>query len=39
LPTTLVVDGNGLVCRRFVGPRDLAVFEALLADSGVRGMF
>ncbi len=38
LPTTLVVDGSGLVRRRFVGPRDLAVFEAMLADSGVPGM-
>lgn len=31
LPTTIIVDANGYVRRRFVGTRNLAVFEALIA--------
>ena len=32
LPTTLIVDGSGNICRRFVGARDLATFEAMLTE-------
>jgi thiol-disulfide isomerase/thioredoxin len=31
LPTTIIIDANGFVRRRFVGSRDIAVFEALIA--------
>ena len=34
LPTTIIVDANGNVRRRFVGARSLAVFEAMLAEAG-----
>jgi thiol-disulfide isomerase/thioredoxin len=33
LPTTVIVDAAGHVRRRFIGPRSLAVFEALLAEA------
>jgi thiol-disulfide isomerase/thioredoxin len=32
LPTTVIVDKNGNVRRRFVGARSLAVFEAMITD-------
>jgi thiol-disulfide isomerase/thioredoxin len=31
LPTTIIIDTNGFVRRRFVGSRDIAVFEAFIA--------
>ncbi len=31
LPTTVIVDPYGAICRRFVGARDLNTFEAMLA--------
>ncbi len=31
LPTTIIIDANGFIRRRFVGTRDIAVFEALIA--------
>jgi thiol-disulfide isomerase/thioredoxin len=34
LPTTVTVDRNGNVRRRFVGARSLAVFEAMIAEAG-----
>ena len=34
LPTTVIVDTNGKVRRRFVGARSLAVFEAMIAEAG-----
>jgi len=34
LPTTVIVDANGNVRRRFVGARSLAVFEAMIAEAG-----
>jgi thiol-disulfide isomerase/thioredoxin len=34
LPTTVIVDANGFVRRRFVGARGLAVFEAMIAEAG-----
>jgi hypothetical protein len=33
LPTTVIVDAQGNVRRRFVGARNLAVFEAMLAEA------
>lgn len=33
LPTTVIVDAAGHVRRRFIGPRPLAVFEAMLAEA------
>jgi len=33
LPTTVIVDANGNVRRRFVGARSLAVFEAMIAEA------
>lgn len=35
LPTTLIVDAQGKIRRRFVGARSLPVFEAMLAEVGV----
>jgi hypothetical protein len=32
LPMTLIVDASGNIRRRFVGARDLATFEAMLAE-------
>jgi thiol-disulfide isomerase/thioredoxin len=34
LPTTVIVDAEGNVRRRFVGARSLPVFEAMLAEAG-----
>ena len=34
LPTTIIVDAQGNVRRRFVGARSLAVFEAMIAEAG-----
>jgi thiol-disulfide isomerase/thioredoxin len=31
LPTTIIIDANGFVRRRFVGTRDISVFEAFIA--------
>jgi len=33
LPTTVIVDANGNVRRRFVGARGIAVFEAMIAEA------
>ena len=33
LPTTVIVDAQGIVRRRFVGARNLAVFEAMIAEA------
>ena len=33
LPTTVIVDTHGNVCRRFVGTRSLPVFEAMIAEA------
>ena len=33
LPTTVLVDAQGKVRRRFVGARNLAVFEAMIAEA------
>ena len=33
LPTTVIVDAQGNVRRRFIGARDLAVFEAMIAEA------
>jgi thiol-disulfide isomerase/thioredoxin len=33
LPTTVVVDAQGRIRRRFVGPRSLPVFEAMIAEA------
>jgi thiol-disulfide isomerase/thioredoxin len=33
LPTTVIVDARGNVRRRFIGPRSLAVFEAMIAEA------
>jgi thiol-disulfide isomerase/thioredoxin len=33
LPTTVIVDANGKVRRRFVGARGLAVFEAMITEA------
>lgn len=35
LPTTIIVDADGNVRRRFIGARSLAVFEAMLAEAGL----
>lgn len=34
LPTTVIVDAQGHICRRFVGARSLPEFEAMLAEAG-----
>lgn len=34
LPTTVIVDAQGNVRRRFIGARNLAVFEAMIAEAG-----
>jgi len=34
LPTTVIVDAEGNVRRRFIGPRSLPVFEAMIAEAG-----
>jgi hypothetical protein len=34
LPTTVIVDANGNVRRRFVGARSLPVFEAMILEAG-----
>lgn len=34
LPTTVILDGNGHVRRRFIGARELSVFEAMIAEAG-----
>lgn len=36
LPTTVIIDSEGNVRRRFVGARSLPVFEAMLAEAGLR---
>jgi len=33
LPTTVIVDAQGNVRRRFIGSRSLAVFEAMIAEA------
>jgi peroxiredoxin len=33
LPTTVLVDREGFVCRRFVGPRSVAVLEAMIRQA------
>jgi hypothetical protein len=33
LPTTVIVDANGYVRRRFVGARSLPVFETMIAEA------
>jgi thiol-disulfide isomerase/thioredoxin len=33
LPTTVIIDAQGNLCRRFVGARSLPVFEAMLAEA------
>jgi hypothetical protein len=33
LPTTVIIDANGLVTRRFIGERNLQVFEAMIAEA------
>lgn len=35
LPTTVIVDTQGRMRRRFVGERNLAVFEAMIAEAGL----
>ena len=35
LPTTVIVDAQGNVRRRFVGARNLAVFEAMIAEAAM----
>jgi thiol-disulfide isomerase/thioredoxin len=39
LPTTVIVDANGNVRRRFVGARSLAVFEAMIAEASQQEQF
>jgi thiol-disulfide isomerase/thioredoxin len=34
LPTTVIVDAQGNVRRRFIGARGIAVFEAMIAEAG-----
>ena len=34
LPTTIIIDAQGNVRRRFVGARSLPVFEAMIAEAG-----
>jgi len=36
-PTTVIVDAQGNVRRRFVGARNLAVFEAMIAEASQQG--
>lgn len=36
LPTTVIVDAQGYVRQRFVGARNLAVFEAMIAEAATR---
>jgi thiol-disulfide isomerase/thioredoxin len=33
LPTTVILDGDGRVRRRFIGERDLTVFQAMVAEA------
>lgn len=33
LPTTVIIDSSGRVCRRFIGERNLGVFEAMVAEA------
>ncbi len=33
LPTTVIVDAQGMIRRRFIGARNLAVFEAMIAEA------
>ena len=33
LPTTVIVDGDGNIRRRFIGARELPVFEAMIAEA------
>jgi thiol-disulfide isomerase/thioredoxin len=33
LPTTVIVDAQGRIRRRFIGPRSLPVFEAMIAEA------
>jgi thiol-disulfide isomerase/thioredoxin len=33
LPTTVIVDAQGNIRRRFIGPRTLAVFQAMIAEA------
>jgi thiol-disulfide isomerase/thioredoxin len=33
LPTTVIIDGNGHVRRRFIGERSLAVFKAMVSEA------
>jgi hypothetical protein len=33
LPTTVILDGDGRVRRRFIGERDLTVFQAMIAEA------
>jgi len=33
LPTTVIVDANGHIRRRFIGARELSVFEAMIAEA------
>jgi thiol-disulfide isomerase/thioredoxin len=35
LPTTVIVDAQGNVRRRFIGARNMAVFEAMLAEASL----
>jgi hypothetical protein len=35
LPTTVIIDAEGFVRRRFVGARSLAVFEAMVREASV----
>ena len=36
LPTTVIIDSQGNVRRRFIGARSLAVFEAMVREAGRR---
>lgn len=36
LPTNVIIDSQGRICRRFVGSRPLAAFEAMLEVTEVR---
>ena len=33
LPTTVIIDKEGFVRRRFVGPRSVAVFEGMVVEA------
>ncbi len=37
LPTNVIIDGQGKVARRFIGPRTVETFEAMLADAKAKG--